>query len=315
MAGVLSAFASCKNTFSVYIGGFQSQFTVKKFKNEIHSGTKIVYVYYDIDVHDNTLPLYKKILLGAHYNRQSKKLYLGMCWYQSPEDRSLVLVLSLSRTKCVEPRFDVITWKKGDEKAVWQTNLMSVLRDYVPRIDIPVNRSHAMILLVEAIKPNLWDEALGSNLDETGSKMYDVPLWRTGYTPGQYTYNNQLLAEPKSTGKRKAATKAAQKLSQQAVATSKKKKREPKPRQAKKQAKVELDDEIMEIDSSPPTQVSQRPPDPIIKNSNNATSNSVDRRDEEINTYKKQVEELSSMVKKLIEKISENLLRLQPHSR
>ena len=64
---------------------------------------------------------------------------------------------------------------------------------------------------------------------------------------------------------------------------------------------MELDDEIMEIDSCPPTQVSQRPPDPIIKNSNNATSNSVDRRDEEINTYKKQVEELSSMVKKLIE--------------
>ena len=152
--GVQVAFESCKDTFSVIVGGFQSQFTVKKFKNDVHTvGGKIVYVYYDADVHDNTKLLYKKLLYGAHYNKQGKKLYLGMCWYQNPADLSLLLVLSIVRTKCVEPRFDIITWKKGAEHAMWQTHMMTVLRDYDLRIDIPVNRTHAMKLLVDAIKP------------------------------------------------------------------------------------------------------------------------------------------------------------------
>ena len=120
-------FCEAVPTFEKFIGGNDLCFVRKRFLNEAHTLRPKVLFYELSHVKQNVRHLYKYMLLGAHYNKQYRKLYMSNCWMMRP-DGSYFFVLALVRTKCVSPRY--IKW------VTYLTSLSDCTPNYLKQYDL-----------------------------------------------------------------------------------------------------------------------------------------------------------------------------------
>lgn len=162
-------FLSKDVSFSVEHNGYTRCYARKKFRMDGDNG-RTIKLYIDPEVLSMAPVLREYYVLSAHFNPSSKNPLMSMCWVQHYKSAKRFVVLCYLRTKCHEPRYDIVVWSEDDGVLLWTgiTKMKPFEFDFDTAVDVDALKK----VLCDYLKEKHFSGAL-KNKDETGTWIVD----------------------------------------------------------------------------------------------------------------------------------------------
>ena len=150
------------------IGGFSQCYVKQRFKMD--NASSVVRLYCDLGLNDRAGSLYYYIMLSAHFNQSTKSLILSRCVARNIHNEKKVLVLTLLRTKCIKPRYDVVLMDILNDDKIFRVTITNFRKDYHQLVNEEFDDEYAVSKLCSWLESShlIYDPRKGPNRTAEG---------------------------------------------------------------------------------------------------------------------------------------------------
>ena len=150
------------------IGGFSQCYVKHRFKMD--NASSVVRLYCDLGLNDRAGSLYYYIMLSAHFNQSTKSLILSRCVARNIHNETKVLVLTLLRTKCIKPRYDVVLMDILNDDKIFRVTITNFRKDYHLLVNEEFDDDYAVSKLCSWLESShlIYDPRKGPNRTAEG---------------------------------------------------------------------------------------------------------------------------------------------------